>query len=86
MVNSITYTKTNRDLNTAVEEYYVKGYGEKASVVKVNTKGLESMFNKYKDAKSGNIEAEGVASFYTDLGVDAASDTITLLISQYMGA
>ena len=75
-----------RDINSAVEDYYSKGYGEKASVSKANPKALEQLFNKYKDSKTNNIEGDGVAAFYGDLGVDAGSDLITLLLSQYMGA
>ncbi len=76
----------DRDINAAVEEYFAKGYGEKASVSKANPKALEQLFNKYKDPKTNNIEGEGVAAFYEDLGVDAGSDLVSLLLSQYMGA
>lgn len=32
------------------------------------------------------MEVEGITQFFTDLGVDAQSDIITLLLSYYMGA
>lgn len=32
------------------------------------------------------MEGEGIALFYDHLGVDAASDPVTLVISYYMGA
>lgn len=32
------------------------------------------------------MEGEGVANFYEHLGVDAAADPVTLVISYYMGA
>ena len=76
----------DRDINAAVEEYFSKGHGEKASVSKANPKALEQMFSKYKDPKTNNIEGDGVAAFYGDLGVDAGSDLVSLLLSQYMGA
>lgn len=66
--------------------YYAGGHGEKAQVVKTDPKTLEKTFAKYKDAGSGKIEVEGIMKFYSELGVDAQADTITLLISYYMGA
>lgn len=32
------------------------------------------------------MEGEGIAAFYEHLGVDAATDTVTLVISYYMNA
>lgn len=32
------------------------------------------------------MEGEGIAAFYELLGIDAATDTVTLLISFYMNA
>ena len=32
------------------------------------------------------MEGEGIAAFFGDIGVDAGSDIITFLVSQYMGA
>jgi len=32
------------------------------------------------------MEGEGIAKFYEDLGINAESDTVALLISSYMGA
>ena len=32
------------------------------------------------------MEGEGIATFYDNLGVDAASDPVTLVISYYMQA
>jgi hypothetical protein len=43
-----------------VEDYYAKGYGDKAPVTKSNPKALEQLFNKYKDPSTNNIEGEGV--------------------------
>ena len=39
-------------MNGAVEEYFIKGYGEKAAVVKVNPKNIEALYNKFKDMKT----------------------------------
>ena len=77
-----------RDVNAAAEEYLVKGHGgaSSGSSVKANPKQIESLFNKYKDPQTGNMEGDGIAEFYDNLGVDAASDPVTLLISFYMGA
>ncbi len=61
-----------RDVNSAAEEYFVKGYAEKAQIVKSNPKAIEGLFARYKDAQTGNMEAEGIAKFYEDLGIDAA--------------
>ena len=62
------------------------GGGSSGSSVKANPKQIESLFNKYKDPQTGNMEGDGIAEFYDNLGVDAASDPVTLLISFYMGA
>lgn len=42
--------KNSWDVNAAALEYFEKGYGGKAEVVKTSAKSLESLFNKYKDA------------------------------------
>jgi hypothetical protein len=81
-------------VNAAAEEYFVKGYADKSGGSsssstgggKPSSKALEGLFGRYRDAKSGQMEGEGIAAFYQDLGVDAAQDTVTLFISQYMGA
>ena len=44
------------------------------------------MFDKYKDGSTGNIEIEGLQKFYEDLGVNAGSDIVTMLISCKMNA
>jgi Ca2+-binding EF-hand superfamily protein len=51
-----------------------------------NAANLQKTFDRYKDASTGNIEFEGVRRFYDDLGVDAASDNITIMISSKMKA
>eukprot|EP00347_Sterkiella_histriomuscorum_P007128 403350156 len=78
--------KHNWDLNMAAEEYFMKGYGEKTGSGKINPQNIQALFNKYKDAQTGNMEGEGIATFYDNLGVDAASDPVTLVISYYMQA
>lgn len=59
---SIIFTQNYRDVNNAVEEYFAKGYGEKASVAKTtfNSNKLQQTFNLYKDGSSGRIEGEGI--------------------------
>lgn len=55
------------------------GYGGGAS--SVNTAKVQQAFDKYKDASSGNIEIEGLQRFFEDLGVNAGTDIVTMLIS-----
>ncbi len=47
---------------------------------------VQQTFDKYKDGSTGNIEIEGLQKFFDDLGVNAASDTVTFLISYKMNA
>lgn len=58
----IIFTQNHRDVNNAVEEYFSKGYGEKASVTKTtfNASKMQQTFNLYKDGSSGRIEGEGI--------------------------
>lgn len=51
-----------------------------------NAGKIQQTFDKYKDASTGNIEVEGLQKFFEDLGVNAASDTVTILISCKMKA
>ncbi|CDW86113.1 UNKNOWN [Stylonychia lemnae] len=83
-INSIQ--RSFRDVNSAAEEYFVKGYGEKASVGKGNPKIIESLFSKYKEAGSGKMEGDGITLFFEHLGVNVASDPVVFLISYYMDA
>ena len=75
-----------RDINGAVEEYFSRGYGQKApQKQKVNAKAIQQIFMRYIDKESKNMEAEGIQKFFMDLGIDPM-DVLTLLISQYMQA
>lgn len=74
-----------RDVNNAVEEYFAKGYGEKAVITKANPGKIQQTFNLYKDASTGRIEGEGIQKFFAHVGVDPM-DPVTLLISMYMQA
>ncbi len=76
----------HRDINAAAEEYFSGGHAEKASSSKANPKALEELFNKYKDNQTNQMEGEGIAKFYEDVGIDAQQDTVALLISYYMAA
>ena len=72
----------------AVDEYYHKGHGGKAEVVKapvINPKKVEQMFSQYKDAGTKKMESEGIQKFFADLGVDPM-DMVTLVISKHMNA
>jgi hypothetical protein len=77
-----------RDVNASVEEYFINGYGETATVSPSSSTGskVQQTFDKYKDGSTGNIEIEGLQKFFDDLGVNAASDTVTFLISYKMNA
>ena len=71
-----------------MEEYFLKGYGEKAVPAKqdkANTQKLQQIFNAYKDGASGRIEVEGMEKFFNDIGIDASSP-LSLVLSKYMGA
>lgn len=80
-------------LNAAAEEYFAKGLGgpDKSSKAK-KTSGpsdsarIQTMFNSFKDGESGKMEAEGIQSFYAQVGIDAEKDLVTFLISYYMKA
>jgi DCN1-like protein 1/2 len=52
----------------------------------VNQTKLQQIFDRYKDSDTGNIEYEGLMRFFTDLGVDPETDSITMYISYKMGA
>ncbi len=60
-----------RDINAAAEEYFSGGHAEKATSSKANPKALEELFNKYKDNQTNQMEGEGIAKFYEDVGIDA---------------
>lgn len=51
-----------------------------------NAAKVQQTFDKYKDASTGNIEIEGLQKFFEDLGVNPATDIITLYISFKMKA
>ena len=51
-----------------------------------NAAKIQQTFDKYKDASTSNIEVEGLQKFFEDLGVNAASDVVTILISCKMKA
>ena len=75
-------------MNLAVDDYYTRGYGQKAEVHKgpsINTKKIEQFFNAYKHAQTSKIEIDGVQKFFEDMGVDPM-DIVTLLISYHMKA
>lgn len=71
-----------RDINSAVEEYYSKGLGGASDSFggSTNTAKVQQAFDRYKDA-SGNIEIDGLQRFFEDLGINAGTDIITMLIS-----
>lgn len=69
-----------------MEEYFSKGLGGASETSSVNTSKIQQAFDKYKDAATGNIEIEGLQRFFEDLGVNAATDLVTMLISQRMNA
>ncbi len=78
-----------RDINNAVEEYYTKGYGTEAASAgsgSFTQAKAQQTFDRYKDAGTGNIEIDGLQKFFEDLGVNAATDIVTMLISMKMGA
>lgn len=79
-------------MNQAAEEFFSKGLGGSSKVKGSSsgggsdTKKIEAIFNQFKDAETGKMEAEGIQSFYTQLGIDAENDMITFLFSYYMKA
>lgn len=83
MVTIFNLLRFCRDINSAVEEYFSKGLGgaDLGSSGPANTTKIQQAFDRYKDASTGNIEIEGLQRFFEDLGVNAASDIVTMLIS-----
>ena len=73
-------------MNAAALEYFDRGYGGRAEVAKPSSKNIETIFSKYRDSATDKIEVEGLSQFYQDLGINPATDTVSLLISYYMGA
>lgn len=55
--------KNGWDVNSAMEEYFSKGYGETASAASGASGSagkIQQTFDRYKDSGSGNIEIEGL--------------------------
>mmetsp|Transcript_37086 Transcript_37086/g.82489 ORF Transcript_37086/g.82489 Transcript_37086/m.82489 type:complete len:249 (-) Transcript_37086:1223-1969(-) len=74
---------TSWAVEQAVDYFYSAGLS--SSVPSLDMNAIESLFMKYKGKNSDMIEAEGVAQFCEDLGVDPA-DIVMLVISFYMNA
>lgn len=51
-----------RDLNSSVEEFFAKGYGQTGP--KVNQANIISLFNRYKDPQTNQMEGDGIANFF----------------------
>jgi hypothetical protein len=77
-------------MNAAAEEFFSKNLGGSSKSTKSSgapdSKKIEIIFNQFKDASTGNMEAEGIEAFYSQIGIDAENDTTTFLISYYMKA
>lgn len=71
-------------MNSAAEEFFAKGYGQTGP--KISQANIISLFNRYKDPQTNQMEGDGIANFFDQLGVDASSDPVALVISYYMGA
>lgn len=67
----------------ALEQYY--SAGQYRAVSKINTKTVEKIFDKYKDADDDKVLAEGVSQFCDDLDVDP-EDVVMVVISYKMRA
>ena len=73
--------KFNWDLDQAVAQYNL----DTKPAVQNNSKAIETLFTRYKNEQSLDIEAEGIQRFCSDIGIDPV-DPVILVISKYFNA
>ena len=73
-------------MNQAVEEYFLKGHGETATVAVAGGAKSQQAFDRYKDSKTGKIEMDGIIQFFNDLGVNGETDAISMYFPYKMNA
>lgn len=81
--------KTKWDVTTAMDYYFANGV-DRQVVVEADTRvnknfnktKAEALFDKYK--KGTFMEEDGIAQFWTDIGVDMEQDIVSLMGSYYM--
>lgn len=74
---------TQWQLDAAAEIFFTGGIGGQGS--SVDSKAVDALFDKYKEADADRIEIDGIVNFCADLEVDPA-DPIMLIIAWQMRA
>lgn len=75
--------KTSWNLEPAIDHFYSSGLAATSSCT--NQPQIHALYLKYKEKDGDMIQADGVAAFCEDLGVDPA-DIVMLVISFHMNA
>ena len=83
---STAFYQLSRDVNNAVEEFFLKGFSGQAASggSSISQSQAQQVFDRYKDKGTGNIEIEGLQQFFEDLGINGGTDIITMYISYKM--
>jgi len=79
--------KNEWKIEVAVDNYFnnPSAYPDNTPAVKVDAAKIEALFNKYKDATTGNIEYTGITQLTKDIGVDS-EDIVMMIIARHFKA
>ena len=78
-----------RDLNQAIEDYFsnhaASMEAKKGSSSKADPKKCVELFERFA-SKGGVMNQDGIEAFFNELGVDAQTDIVAILVAQYCEA
>jgi hypothetical protein len=75
-------TRYKWNLEVAVDEYFANPPEESIeSGPQLDVKKIENLFEKYANKETNVIDAEGMAKFFQDLGLDPNNDILTFVIA-----
>ena len=83
--------KAKWNVNNAMELWFSGDYSSRAqgqpqaAAAAVSENTIKQLFDKFKEDEN-NIYDDGISAFFGELGVNAESDIVALLISMYMKA
>ena len=90
-LNSFTNLMFYRDLNQAMDYYFTNHAADEmakqaqSNASKFDTKRCQELFAKYA-GKNEVMDQDAIEAFFKDLGVDATTDIIAILVAQYCEA